>query len=288
MYFLALILGLTVERVLAHLLHLRNHGLLADTTCWMLDRGSRYLPSAWLVLVLVLALLVAPVAGSAWAMGDTLLGMPGLVFSVVVLVYALGPDDLESQVDAYLAALNQGDAAEADRIGAELLEAELPEERVARTRALTEAILVQANNRVFSIVFWFALLGPAGAWAMRVTDLARHRLTEDAAGSPMALAAGTLHGVLAWAPSRLVALGYALAGSFQDAFADWRTLYQTYTGHFLEVNNEVVACAGWGALGPVIEHDEARRVRQALSLVTRTLVIWLVTIGLLTLSGVLV
>ena len=36
---------------------------------------------------------------------------------------------------------------------------------------MERAIYVQANNRIFGVVFWFLVLGPTGAWAFRVLDL---------------------------------------------------------------------------------------------------------------------
>ena len=34
-----------------------------------------------------------------------------------------------------------------------------------RTATIERAIYVQANNRIFGVVFWFLLLGPAGPLA---------------------------------------------------------------------------------------------------------------------------
>jgi len=288
MNFLALLLGLTVERMLAHLLHLRHHGLLASIVGMMLRAFTALGLGHWFALVLTVLLMVAPVAVAQWALGAALHGLPGLIFAVVVLVYVLGPDDLESQVDGYLGALEAGDRTEADRFGTLLLESPLPVETASRVRALSEAVLIQANNRLFSIIFWFALLGPAAAWAMRVADVARHPVGEDPGDGEGARLAARFHGLAAWLPSRLVSVGYALAGSFQDAVAAWRAFYEVTRGHFLEMNNAVIACTGCGALnlGPGV--DESRALREALSLVSRTLVIWLVFIALMTLTGVLV
>jgi membrane protein required for beta-lactamase induction len=288
MNFLALLLGLTVERMLAHLLHLRNHGLLASviSSVIALLSGLRLGPS--LTMLAALMIMVAPVAAAQWALSSVLHGLPSLIFAVVTLVYVLGPDDLESQVDGYLGALERDDRDEADRIGAELLESELPVETVARTMALTQAVLIQANNRLFSIIFWFALLGPAGAWAMRVADIARHSLVAEAPDGDSARVIAKLHGLTTWLPSRLLAIGYALAGSFQDAVAAWRAFYEVARGHFLEVNNDVIACTGCGALNLGDGADEPRALREALGLVSRTLVVWLVIFALMTLTGVLI
>ena len=154
----------------------------------------------------------------------------------------------------------------------------------------------------FSIVAWGA--GLAGAWLFRVTDLMRKRavhslLQRDQGEKPLrpgfARAILRCHGALAWPSARLLALGYALAGSFEDAVSDWRAYYQNTAEHFFEVNNDILARAGCGAQGvsPAGEdlsadgvcELEADAARSAMGLVVRTLIVWVTFIALATLLG---
>jgi membrane protein required for beta-lactamase induction len=165
-------------------------------------------------------------------------------------------------------------------------------------RAVEDAIFVQANNRIFGVILWFMLLGPSGAWLFRMTDLLRRRAVfeggraRDLTGTePQYVhAVQRVHGVLAWLPARLLAIGYALAGSFEDAVSDWRTYYQNCSERFFEVNDAVLACAGAGALrtrafAPDADGTGAEGVRGAMRLVNRTLIVWLTAIALLTVVG---
>ena len=74
---------------------------------------------------------------------------------------------------------------------------------------------MQANNRLFAVIFWFVLIGPLGAWAYRVTDLIRRRAVFNTSrdqeySNPAVLNASVMiHGWLAWIPARLTAIGYA-------------------------------------------------------------------------------
>ena len=56
-----------------------------------------------------------------------------------------------------------------------IVEDDVPDDPAERTSLVEAAVCVQANNRLFAIVFWFMLLGPLAAWAYRVTDLIRRR-----------------------------------------------------------------------------------------------------------------
>ena len=153
--------------------------------------------------------------------------------------------------------------------------------------------MVQANNRIFGVVFWFMVLGPAGAWLFRVADLIRRRAAFEAARdedgeqglATYLIVVRRVHGVLAWMPARLLALGFALAGSFEDAVSDWRGYYENCADQFFEVNDDVIACAGCGALQGREEPTEVEGARGAMSLVLRTLFVWVFFIAVLTLAG---
>jgi AmpE protein len=308
MNFLALLLGLATERMLTHLFHLREFRWLDP----LFDRHLRRLRKArsWLAVgltLLLLILLVAPVAALSLLLWDELLRIPYFLFAVVVLLFSLGPRDLDDEVEDYLAALDSDDAATRRQVAEELLERASPESPSACNEAVERAIYTQANNRMFGVIFWFLLVGPTGAWAFRVADLMRHRVEERAAGkrsgdgggagdtmvgeAPTAMgeAVRTLHGVLAWIPSRLLMVGYVLAGNFEDAMSGWRSAGPEPALPFAEATNEIVARVGIAASGRSIldignATEALDRIRGARSLVMRTLwMIWCPVIAVLTL-----
>ncbi len=302
MNFLALLLGLATERMLTHLFHLREFRWLDP----LFDRHLRRLRKAhrWLAIGLTLllaVLLVAPVAAAAVLLWDELLRIPYFLFAVVVLLFSLGPRDLDDEVEDYLAALESGDTETQRRVAEELLERSPPESPGMCHEAVERAVYTQANNRMFGVIFWFLLLGPSGAWAFRVADLMRHRVEVRAAAkgagdtmvgeapAAMAEAVRTLHAVLAWIPSRLLMLGYVLAGNFEEAMSSWRNGGREKTLSFAAGNDEVLARVGIAASGRVTLDvgnavEALDRIRAARSLVMRTLwMIWCPVIAVLTL-----
>jgi AmpE protein len=313
MKLIALLIGLMVERLATQLFHFRElrwFDRVIDAGCAQIERLQNWpavLPVAFLAL-----LLAAPVFVLTYLIGDALLGFPYLFLAVVVLFFSLGPNDIGEDVDDYCSAI-EADDPERIRVSAKkLLEKDVPEDGWERIARVEEAVFVQANNRLFAVVFWFVVLGPLGAWGYRVTDLIRRRAVfsanrlsaasdetgdetaeDDAAGSMqrIAEASTTLHSWLAWIPARLTALGYALAGSFDGALAAWRAAPDSAPATTGEQNENLLARVGTAALAlPDVddESQEARGIRGAAaanSLVFRLLFLWALVIAGMTLYG---
>jgi len=303
MSFLALLLGLGVERLLTHVFHVREFRWLDPAFDFVFGRlrGSSVTIARAGAVALAL-LLILPVAWVSFAMADRLAHVPYFLFSIIVLLFSLGPRDLKQEVEDYSDAVHEGDEGKMHSVAMELLESDPPEDNGAYAGQLEKAVYVQANNRIFGVVFWFFVLGsmgplgPTGAWLFRVVDLMRRRVAfqygrkGDEERAIIDIAVCGLHGWFAWIPARFLAVGYALAGSFEEAVHDWRDYYKDCAPRFFDVNNDVIGCAGFGAAKRGAEPDDfdpafvATRVETAMVLVTRTLwMIWLPVIAILTL-----
>lgn len=291
MNLIALLLGLAIERLLTQLFHLREFRWLDPVFDAVLRRLSgKSLAVAIAGVALLALLLVLPVALVALVLGDALFYLPAFLLAVFVLLFSLGPRDLKEEVDEYCMAADLGNEEDQLRVATELLEAPPPENPGERARLVERAIFVQANNRIFGVVFWFLVVGPAGAWLFRVLDLMRRRAAfRYAEDETLIRALRAMHGLFAWIPARLLAVGYALAGGFEESIADWRGYYQNCATRMFDVNNDVLSTAGMGAAGRAVRSVEvtpSAGARAAMDLVLRTLLIWCSVIAVLTLLNV--
>jgi membrane protein required for beta-lactamase induction len=295
MSFLALLLGLAVERVLTHLFRLREFRWLDPVFDAVFRRlGSARPAIAFAGLLLLIAVLAAPVAITAALLWDELLRIPYFLFAVLVLLFSLGPRDLDDEVEDYLGALQAGDEELQQRVAREILEREPPALAGARSESVERAIYLQANNRIFGVVFWFLLLGPGGAWTFRVADLMRRRMEfqlsrpEPGVQGASAGEVRRLHAMVAWIPSRLLATGYVLAGNFEDAASAWRDArvagLSLAEGTSLIVTRIGIAATG-GMSGDLADPANAmERIRAARGIVMRTLwMIWCPVVAIMTL-----
>jgi len=302
MHLIALLIGLVIERLATQLFHLRKLRWIDR----VIDAGFRQAGrlSNWPALIPIVALvvlLVLPVLALAvvFVLGDPLLGFPYLVLGVFVLFFSLGPQDIGEDVDEYCKAMEDGDKERIKETAGAIIEGDVPQDTLERIHRVEEAVCVQANNRLFAVIFWFVLLGPLGAWTYRVTDLIRRRAVfvaareEESSGMPERLrdAAIVLHGWLAWIPARLTAIGYAAAGNFDSALGAWRAPTEQESDSASEYNEHLLARVGVGALALGDDSDEdlvTRGVRGATAanrLVFRLLLISAVVIAAMTLYG---
>ena len=317
MKLIALLIGLIVERLATHLFHLRELRWLDR----VIDAGFRQVRRfanwpALIPVILLATMLALPVFLVVFGLGDLLFGVPYLILAIIVLFFSLGPNDIGEEIDEYCKAVESDDEERLRQTSKALIEAVVPDEVEERIRRVEEAVCVQANNRLFAVIFWFVLFGPAGAWTYRVTDLIRRRAVfnssrgdeEGGAADNVLYAATTLHGWLAWIPARLTAVGYAMAGSFEEAvrtpeprihdsgsfdgaLSAWRTPSDVKVNHPTEQSEQLLARVGVGALALHKlegETDADRAIRGAIAasgMVFRLLFIWAAVIAAMTLYG---
>ena len=286
MTLIAILASLVLERLLDHVQDLRRYERYQDYVEWMRQRlrGDPWDGRLGVLALLTPVLLIVALLQAAF--DDMLFGLPSLLFAIAVLVFCLGPRDLGHELAQYRTAYSAGDEEGALRAARGLLGYEPPEQPDAQARAVTEAVLTQANVRIFGVVFWFAVLGPLGAVLYRsVCELRRHTLADN---DEFAWAARQLAAILDWVPARLAAFGYALSGHFEGAVLRWREAAAA-AEHWLVSSEPVLAAAGFGALnlddGSADGATWNHALQSAMSLVWRTLVLWVVVIALLTLAG---
>ncbi len=289
MTLISVVIGLILDRYLEHLEERRRADWFRHYVAWCHGHlGVGEFTHSTFGLALILGpVLVATLILSA-VLHAVLFGVAGLAFDVAVLLFCLGPRDLEAEIGAYLDAAAAHDGMREQAIAGALLEEAAPMEPAARVLAVTEGALAEANNRLFAVLFWFMVLGPFGAVLYRASyELAR--IEREQAGE-VAPWTERLLGLLDWPAARLTVLGYALAGHFDAAFPVLRRYLLSVEEPLYLRNRTLLREAGRAALGPQVQWlqaglDPQPPLAAALSLITRSLLLWIALLALLTLAG---
>ncbi|MBB3226399.1 AmpE protein [Luteibacter sp. Sphag1AF] len=211
-----------------------------------------------------------------------------LAFAVIVLVYALGPREVESDIDAILKApdtLRRDEAIQQLRAGDEPLRWFAP--------ALVEAAFFAALRRRFGVLFWFFLLGPCGALAYRLVQLMGRDLASRLDDATRVVAQRVAD-ALDWVPAHLMVFAMALVSDFDAVVGSWRhwhhhsgsprtRLDPDFLGAVARASVDADVEAGDGYVedvsDPIAELSDARRV------IRRVLIVWLAVVAVIVVGG---
>jgi len=217
------------------------------------------------------------------AMLDGVAALFGFLFGIAVLVYCLGPKDLEAELDGFIDAMERGDEEAACLRATALLGHDVGDNEQTMLEQVKAGLVIEANNRLFAVIFWFMLLGPVGAALFRSTVVLRGHLRLIDSG--FARSVEDLYRILIWLPARLLVLGFALAGSFVDTVSRWRGIGDIWAAD----SESLLVESGLGAIAHE-PHSESGKpdlegVIQLMALIKRTLLVWLAALALMTLTG---
>jgi membrane protein required for beta-lactamase induction len=290
MTFFSVLIALVVERFSEGFRPKREHAWFTGY-CDRLSNLSwtrGLLSHPWGSVVALLPLLVVV----AWlqAIADGLGGLFELVFSTVVLLYAIGPRDLGEEAQGFLDARDSGNDDEASRRAQDLCLSEVDTGEPRRSFAVARAIVILANRRLIGPIFWFVVFGPVGAVGYRAVHLLAERLQRDDCPHGVKRYSDEMRHIIEWAPARLTAIGYAAAGNFDAVAHAWRGFeYRPGTGPLDEADH-LLAHTGLAALdtfpddadelsGGQDMHATPPVVEDALSLVWRSLILWIIVLA---------
>jgi len=224
------------------------------------------------------------------ALHGKLLVLFALAFATAMLFYCWGPGDLERDVEAI------DKAPDSDRrvAAAQALRGDEVQQPLAfECAALVEATFTAGLRRWFGVLFWFAVLGPAGALLYRMTQLLAfgQAYAEGLSASQRGLVERCAR-ILDWLPAHLMALSLALASNFDAVFKTWHE-YHAANGKgyfsldigFLGAIARASVVADVAAEGEQAGRNPLVALDDAMVLVRRVLVVWLTIMAVIVLAG---
>ncbi len=305
------LIAAVVALVLGHLapalaVALRQYGWYGDWLRWLdtkFAEGS-FWRGPWGIALAVLPPLLLVALFQA-ALEEPLLGLGGLLFGIAVLFFTWGPRDLDVDVEVIIDAPDpKARRAAAARLWPRTGTVSLD------GGALAEAAFRNALRRWFGVLFWFLVLGAVGAMLYRLVQLAADGIPDDAtrdAASERRLPLETLRGtrtlltVLEWPVAQLMTLALALVGNFDSVLGAWRSA----GGASFRLDNRFLGAAARASVNSELadeaadyegQEDQARldgiasvadlpELRDAMSLIWRSLLVWLAALALFVIAG---
>jgi AmpE protein len=250
---------------------------LGEHAIWQGRYGVVLVVLPWLLLVVLLQ----------WLLRGQWYGLPALLFGVLVLAWTWGPRDLDRDVEAVL------EADDADERRQTI--AQLHMTGGSDTQSLAEAVVINGLRRWFAVLFWFLLLGPFGALLYRLLALLAEGPLLQRLPAASAAAGKWLLTMLEWPVAQLMTLSMALVGNFDTVLRAWRAAH----GNSWSLQTFFLGAVARASVSAELReeaHDYTdaglvpvwRRlpeVRDAMSLVWRVLLLWMVVLAALVIAG---
>ncbi len=267
MTILIVLLGLLLSHLVRPLARWRSFGWFGSI---MGRVRSRSAGRDWEPLVAVIVISLVFSLGAS-TLVVAFFGAPGwFVLALLVFVYTLGPRDLDRDVQSLLVGGSDPRHLKARRL------MRIPRDAGAGDAAA--AVFHAAQARWFGILFWFVVLGIAGALLYRLTRLSLHLPGLSPGQSAWLL---RLRAILDWPVLALMLISAGLGGDLDRVRQAWRahtggrSVWSIREGVLDEVARCMIDPAGSFADGVTTGHH----------MVWRMLMIWLVVLSLLLIAG---
>lgn len=292
MKLLILIVVMVLERFWTTLDDMRADRAIENQVLSIRDRLSKVVGTP-LALGLIWILFPLLVAWFMSSLGSSLFGLLiYLLISIAVLLLLLAPRQMNQQVKALHEACSEEDEEGAAQCRAKLAEGTALDPESATTQQLAERIIALGFHEWFAVLFWFVLLGPAGAVFYRLSEWLAQPSSAESGGMNLP---GRVQAVLDWPVARLYAILLLLAGGFNRGLDAWLNGGDENDTTMAQKNASLVGRVGHAALelereddcdeGEVCLADQSRWYKNAAAIVLRALLIGLGAVAVFTLSG---
>ena len=305
MSFLSVLLALLIEQ--ARPLGEANaiHQWIRNGVRWVVRNADTGKPEhawlAWSSAVLLPALLTGAIH---WLLVWSIGWLAAMVWSVLILYITLGFRQFSHHFTDVRDALLAADDESARQKLAAWMRVDVSHiPRHDMVGAVIAHSVLHAHRHIFGVLGWYSVLailggGPAGAVLYRLSEYFMRYATRpiNPLNTPISTALQSIVQwtwyAMDWVPVRLTALGFAFAGSFEEAMDVWRL----HTLQSPRDNDGVVLAATAGAINIQLGNlhsphnavpPQLVHLRSVAGLVWRTVVMWMVFLALVSLARLL-
>lgn len=275
MALISIILGLLLDRRWDGLSQWRQFSWFTQLSQFVLAQTDKYLhnTTARYLAVLAIPVLITMFAQDAIAEWSTPFAF---LFAFAAFLYCVGSLEIEQQLEQIIDAYKNNEPAKAKSLIQEITNENSIEDDSVLDITL-QASMEIIIERLFGVIFWFAVLGPVGALLYR---LCQQLLINYKSDPVFSLTAERMLELLNWLPKRFLAISFAITGHFEGALAAFNDNKETdRTQQFLLID----VCKG--SLDGNDNDDAAAYLSAFRGLLLRSLIVWLTTIAVLTLLG---
>jgi AmpE protein len=231
MSLLSILFSLVIEHFFEPVSQFRNYQWMTAFANWVKQRLAK--SEFWNDTLGLIVIILAPMFGCAliYSALHNALALLGFIFSLLVLVYCLGPVRTLYITRQYIDAAEHEDEHSTTTYATDLLGSQASDKTPENNYLICEKVIVNTNESILGVFFWFVLLGPMGALMFRMVNVLYTEAqqqpdtdseTSQAAHLEFENSTRMLYAILIWLPAQLTTLTFAITGSFIDTFQEWK------------------------------------------------------------------
>lgn len=222
----------------------------------------------------ILLLILLPIGILLWWLQGRAYGLFTLITHIGLLLLVVGRHDPLGRADhEFIRLWEQGEQRAAAELARRHLGLAVDEPALLLVR-VRERMVATSLSDYFVPAFWYLLLGPLGAVAYRLLDLAR--AGREAAAAPLV---STLVHAFEWIPARLLGMSFALVGHFESTLQTLRELAADWEIPGGELAARCAEVALKGALPAAESEVNSSVLSNTKQLLFRALLIWAVIVA---------
>jgi len=207
------------------------------------------------------------------------------VLNLIILVYCLKPNEYNEKIEDIKFSIEHGkDIPEDNRL--KYLTAGLSGKKSNdNITQITDNLFYNSTRSIFTVLFWFLFLGPAGCLGYIVLDYFIYEKDihiDQKSKKELKI----IIGLIEYIPVRLSAFSFAIVGNFENSLKAWKNLKSNINIH--KGNIDLVNTIGLSSF-EIIDNNEQDALLEKLSyiqtIISRSLLAWLSFTILLIIGG---
>jgi len=239
----------------------------------------------WIALAIIIIPVFVILDIAQLFLANRLFGLFYLILSCAILFFCIDARDFRRQLTQYFETQEKHDESAAKKIAAKYSAIDNTYSIQEVNRAVTKAILLKSFEKLFSGLFWFAIFGIYGVTFYFALSLLGKKVEvkQEHTLQELTKLALQIHQIADWLPARILGLTFAIGGQIKKGFS---YCVHNFKNNY-KYNDKFVIESGLIALDAKIQDAaklQDKENQNALNLVDRALIIWIIFIGLISLA----
>jgi membrane protein required for beta-lactamase induction len=206
------------------------------------------------------------------------------LLGLVVLVYCLKPNEFNLKLEHLKFTIE----SKVDLDNSSRFRYILHADKNDQLDSLINNIFYNSIRNIFSVIFTFLLLGPAGALAYIIIDnfiYSEHMKVDQKSKKVLRL----LLSIIEYIPVRVCAFTFAVVANFEQCLNQWKVIKNAKDMH--NMNITLINSVGYASFEKIKDENaniDLEKIIYAQSMISRSLLAWLSVIGFLVITGVFI